>query len=75
MNVQFFREAILCLYVLLLLLNAQNMIILNLQTTYHISLIIRWSFFSFQNNPKNLDLSYKMNLDLLDYLGKVKLVL
>ena len=29
-------------------------------------------FFSFQNNPKNLDLSYKMDLDLWDCLGKVK---
>ena len=32
-------------------------------------------FFSFQNNPKNLDPSYKMDLDLLDCLGRVKLVL
>ena len=32
-------------------------------------------FFSFQNNPKNLDPSYKMDLDLWDSLGKVKLVL
>ena len=31
--------------------------------------------FSFQNNPKNLDPSYKMDLDLWDYLGRVKLVL
>ena len=31
--------------------------------------------FSFQNNPKNLDLSYKMDLDLWDSLGRVKLVL
>ena len=31
--------------------------------------------FSFQNNPKNLDLSYKMDLDLRDCLGRVKLVL
>ena len=30
-------------------------------------------FFSFQNNPKNLDLSYKMDLDLWDCLGKVNL--
>ena len=28
-------------------------------------------FFSFQNNHKNLDLSYKMDLDLLDCLGMV----
>ena len=32
-------------------------------------------FFSFQNNPKNLDPSYKMDLDVWDYLGIVKLVL
>ena len=41
---------------------------------YRISSVIRWSFF-FQNNPKNLDLSYKMDLDLWDCLGRVKLVL
>ena len=32
-------------------------------------------FFSFQNNPKNLDPSYKMDLDLQDCLRRVKLVL
>ena len=32
-------------------------------------------FFPFQNNPKNLDPSYKMDLDLWDCLGRVKLVL
>ena len=41
---------------------------------YCISLVIRWSF-SFQNNPKNLDLSYRMDLELWDCLGRVKLVL
>ena len=30
--------------------------------------------FSFQNNPKNLDPSYKMDLGLWDCLGRVKLV-
>ena len=30
-------------------------------------------FFFFQNNPKNLDPSYKMDLDLWDCLGRVKL--
>ena len=30
-------------------------------------------FFSFQNNPKNLDPSYKMDLDFWDCLGRVKL--
>ena len=32
-------------------------------------------FFSFQNNPKDVDLSCKMDLDLWDSLGRVKLVL
>ena len=32
-------------------------------------------FFSFQNNPKNLDPSYKTDLDLWDCLGRVELVL
>ena len=32
-------------------------------------------FVSFQNNPKYLDPSYKTDLDLLDCLGRVKLVL
>ena len=32
-------------------------------------------FFPIQNNPKDLDPSYKMDLDLLDCLGRVKLVL
>ena len=31
--------------------------------------------FSFQNNPKDLDPSCKMDLDLLDCLGRVKLEL
>ena len=31
-------------------------------------------FVSFQNNPKNLDPSYKMDLDLWNCSGKVKLV-
>ena len=30
---------------------------------------------SFQNNPKNLDPSYKTDLDLWDCLGRVKLIL
>ena len=37
--------------------------------------VIRHSFFSFKNNPKNLHLSYKMYLDFWDCLGRVKLVL
>ena len=32
-------------------------------------------FLSFRNNPKNLNPSYKMDLDLWDCLGRVKLVL
>ena len=32
-------------------------------------------FFSFKNNPKDLDPSCKMDLDLWDCLGRVKLVL
>ena len=32
-------------------------------------------FVSFQTNPKDLDPSYKMDLDLWDCLGRVKLVL
>ena len=32
-------------------------------------------FFSFQNNPKDLDPSCKMDLDLWYCLGRVKLVL
>ena len=42
---------------------------------YHISLAVRQSFFSFQNNPKNPDPSYKMDLELWDCLGRVKLSL
>ena len=30
--------------------------------------------FSFQNNAENLDLSYKMDLDLWDCLGRVKFI-
>ena len=32
-------------------------------------------FFSFQNNPKNLDPSYKTDLDLWDCFGRIKRVL
>ena len=41
---------------------------------YHISSVIRQSF-SFQNNPKDLEASCKIDLDLWDCLGRVKLVL
>ena len=40
---------------------------------YHISSVIRQTFFSFQNNPKDLDPSCKTDLDLWDCLGRVKL--
>ena len=42
-----------------------------ISTEYHISLVIRQSF-SFQNNPKNVDLSYEMDLDLWDLVRKGK---
>ena len=35
----------------------------------------KMEFFSFQNNPKDLDPSCKMDLDLWDCLGRVNLVL
>ena len=35
----------------------------------------KMEFFSFENNPKNLGPSYKMDLDLWDCLGRIKLVL
>ena len=35
----------------------------------------KMELFSFQNNPKDLDPSYKMDLDLWDCFGRVKLVL
>ena len=34
-----------------------------LDDTFRISSVIRHSFLSFHNNPKNLDKSYKMDLD------------
>ena len=37
--------------------------------------VIRWRFFSFLNNPKNLDPSYRTDLDFWDCLGRVKLEL
>ena len=36
---------------------------------YRISSVIKRSFFSFQNNPKDLDPSYKTDLNLWDCLG------
>ena len=42
---------------------------------YRISSDIRQIFFSFQNNPKDLDPSYKTDVDLWDCFGRTKLVL
>ena len=42
---------------------------------YRISSVIRRGFFSFQNNPKVLDPSCKMDLELWHCLGRVELVL
>ena len=47
----------------------------NCSFIYRISSVVRRSFFSFQNNPKDLDPSCKTDLDLWDCLGRVKLVL
>ena len=41
---------------------------------YHISSVTR-QVFPFHNNPKYLDLSYKMDLDFWDCLGRVTFVL
>ena len=41
---------------------------------YCISSVIRGSFSTFQNKPKNVDLSCKMDLDLWDCLRQIKLV-
>ena len=46
----------------------------NYERLYRISSVIRQSFFLLKN-PKDLDPSYKMDLDLWDRLGRVKLVL
>ena len=49
--------------------------IIQIHLLYHycISLVIRDLFFS-QYNPKNLDLSYKTDLDLWDCFGRITLV-
>ena len=48
-----------------------------LLSVFHVAYFFAYKteFFFFQNNPKNLDPSYKMDLDLWDCLGRVKLVL
>ena len=49
------------------------MISIFIQLPYFFS--YKMEFFSFQNNPKNLDPSYKTDLVLKHYFGRVKLVL
>ena len=49
-------------------------ILLGSSQSVHILYFFR-VFFSLQNNPKKLDSSYKMDLDLWDCLRRVKLVL
>ena len=44
----------------------------NIQLPYFFG--YKTEYFSFQNNPKDLDPSCKMDLDLWDCLGRVKLV-
>ena len=55
---------------------------INLSAVYKIIFVYQLPYFlgykkdfSFQNNPKDLDPSYKTDLDLLGCLGRVKLVL
>ena len=43
-------------------------------STMQYSIGYKTEFFSFQNNPKNLDPSCETDLDLWDCLGKVKLI-
>ena len=45
-----------------------------MHSKYCISVVTR-HFFPFQNNPKDLDSSYKTDLDLWNCLGRVKLVI
>ena len=55
-------------------LSAIAKIFLISKAIYHISSVIRqgfFSLFSFQINPKKLDLSYKMDLDVWDCLGRI----
>ena len=52
--------------------------VVSLESVYicnNVFLCYKTEYFSFQNNPKNLDLCYKMDLDLWDCLGRVKLIL
>ena len=52
-----------------------NLNILHFAYMYRISSVIRQSFFPSKKYPKDLDPSYKMDLDPSDCLGRVKLVL
>ena len=47
---------------------------INICNSYRNSSIKGW-IFSFQNNTKNLDPSYKTDLDVWDCLGRIKLVI
>ena len=51
-----------------------NIVSLKRQFSYHIIVVIKRSY-SFQNNAKDLDPSYKMDLDVWDCLDKVNSVL
>ena len=57
-----------------MIFNFEHTFILIYWISYHISSVIRWSF-SFQNNPKALDLSCKTDQDLWNCLGRVELIL
>ena len=52
-----------------------NLVQVQMWERYNISLVIRQKFFYFKTIGKNLDPSAKMDLDLWDCLGSVKLVL
>ena len=45
------------------------------KVTRQVMYFFGYKSFSFQNNPKDLDLSCKTDLDLWNCLGRVKLVL
>ena len=50
-----------------------HMFVLYLQYFFGYKVFLR--VFSFQNNPETLDPSYRRDLDLLDCLGRIKLIL
>ena len=53
----------------------ETLVLLVLEIIITVFLRLKDGVFSFQNNPKDLDPSCKMDLDLWDCTGKVKLVL